>query len=110
MEPPESVGEHHRLEQDAGSEDEHMRCLAQIEFADPADQQVPDGKVEEAPQDIDPRGGQAFPGRRREGTLEGMARDPIAEMGQSIREEHAPEKVRHVVIPAHGCSLLADQG
>src|SRR5271157_4486260 len=36
-----------------------------------------------------------------------MARDPIAEMGQGVREECAPEKVRHVVVPAHACSLLA---
>jgi hypothetical protein len=35
-----------------------------------------------------------------------MARDPIAEMGQRVREECAPEEVRHIVIPAHCCSLL----
>src|ERR1019366_9483505 len=36
-----------------------------------------------------------------------MPRDPIAEMGQGVREECAPEEVRHIVVPAHCCSLLA---
>jgi hypothetical protein len=32
-----------------------------------------------------------------------MARDPIAEMGQRVREEGAPEEVGQVVVPAHDC-------
>src|SRR5208283_5602966 len=32
-----------------------------------------------------------------------MTRDPIAEMGQRIREEGAPKEVRQVVVPAHDC-------
>ena len=35
-----------------------------------------------------------------------MARDAIAEMGQRVRKECAPEEVRYIVVPAHGCSLL----
>src|ERR1700719_1834862 len=29
------------------------------------------------------------------------------EMRQSVREEGAPEEVRHIMVPAHCCSLLA---
>jgi hypothetical protein len=32
-----------------------------------------------------------------------MARDPIAKMGQRVREEGTPEKVCCVVVPAHKC-------
>jgi hypothetical protein len=35
-----------------------------------------------------------------------VPRDPVAEMGQGVREECAPEKVGHVVVPAHRSSLL----
>jgi len=75
--------------------------LAQLEVPDLAHKQIADSKVEEAPQDIDCRGRQPYPGRGREGTLEGMARDPIAEMRQRVREEGAPEEIRQIVVPAH---------
>ena len=42
MESPEGMGEHQRLKQNAGSEDEHVLCLAQIEFANATDEQVGD--------------------------------------------------------------------
>lgn len=62
VETPEGVGQHERHDQDARAEDEHVPVLAQIEAADTAHKQVADGKVEEAPQGIDHRGGQAYPG------------------------------------------------
>ncbi len=71
-----------------------MLRLAQIETADTTDQQVADGKVEQAPQNIDRRGGQAYTGWRCEGTLESMSGDAIPEMGQRVRQERASEKVR----------------
>ena len=101
MEPAECMSEQERKDQDARPEDKDVPGLAQFEAPDPAHQQIADGKVEEAPQDIDRRGRQPYPGRGREGTLEGMARDPIAEMGQGVGEEAAPEEVRQVVVPAH---------
>ena len=106
MEPSETVGEHERHDQDARPEDQHVPSLAQIETADTADKQVADGKVEESPKDIDHRGRQSYSGWRCEGALEGMAGDPIAEMRQGVREECAPEEVRHIVMPARGCSFL----
>src|ERR1019366_10801289 len=107
VEPSECAGKHYRHDQDARPEDEHVLGLAQIETADTADEQVADSQIEKAPQDIDRRGRQPFPRRVRERTLEGMARNPIAEMRQGVREECAPEEVRHMVVPAHCCSLLA---
>lgn len=80
-----------------------MPSLAQIEAADTADKQITDSKVEEAPQDIDRRGRQPNSGRGGKRALEGMARDPIAKMGQRVREEGTPEKVCCVVVPAHKC-------
>ena len=38
-----------------------------------------------------------------------MPRDSIAKVGQSVCEKYSPEEVRHIVVPAHGCSLLAAQ-
>jgi hypothetical protein len=35
-----------------------------------------------------------------------MARDPIAEMGQRIRKKRTPEKVGHIVIPAHDAQIV----
>ena len=46
MEPSEGVGQHQRHHQDARPEDKYVPGLAQIEAADPADEQVGDGKVE----------------------------------------------------------------
>ena len=41
--------------------------------------------------------------RGREGTLEGIARGPIAEMERHVGEEDAPEELRQVAVPAHDC-------
>src|SRR5580692_6401186 len=62
VEPSECVGKHERLKQDARPEHQHMPGLAQIEAADTTDEHVAHSKIEEAPQNIDHRGGQAFPG------------------------------------------------
>ena len=97
------MSEQDRKDQNARPEDKDVPGLVQVEVPDPAHQQIADSKVEEAPQDIDRRGRQPDTGRGREGTLEGMARDPIAEMGQRVREEGAPEEVGQVVVPAHDC-------
>ena len=101
VEASECAGKHQRHDQDAGSEREHVRVLAQVEAADATDEQVGDGKVEQAPKDIDRRGGQAFAGRRCEGTLEGIARYSIDKMGHCVGQECAPEEVGDVMIPAH---------
>ena len=97
------MSEQDRKDQNARSEDKDVPGLAQFEVPDPAHKQIADSKVEQAPQDIDRRGRQSYAGRGREGALKGMARDPIAEMGQRVREEGAPEEVRQVVVPAHDC-------
>jgi len=102
VEAAECVGEHERHEQDARSEDQHMLGLAQIEVAYAADQKVSQAQIEEAPKDIDRRGGQALARRRCEGALKGMSRDSVAEMRQCICEERSPKKVCKVMIPAHG--------
>ena len=95
------MSEQHRHDQDARSKDKDVPGLAQIEVPGPAHQKVADRKVEETPQDIDHRGRQSHPRRPREGTLKGVAGDPIAEMGQDVRQESAPEKVGQVMKPPH---------
>lgn len=57
MEPPENAGKHQRHDQNTRPEDEHVPGIAQIEVADTTNEQVADGKVEEAPKHIDCRGG-----------------------------------------------------
>ena len=47
------MSKHQRHEQDASAECEHVRSFAQLEAADAADEQIRDGKVEQAPEDID---------------------------------------------------------
>jgi hypothetical protein len=102
----ESVGKHERLDEDSRPEDEHVLCLAQIKAADTTNKQVANRKVEEAPQDVDPRGRQAYPRGRCKGALKGVSRDSVAEMGQRVREEYSREKIGYVMVPAHRCSLL----
>src|SRR5450432_1180502 len=63
VEPTESTGQHDRHDRDACAEDERVARLAQIEVSDATDEQVADGQVEEAPQDVDCRGGQTLPRR-----------------------------------------------
>jgi hypothetical protein len=88
------MGQHERHDKHARPENKNVPGLAQIEAADATDKQIADDEIKETPRDIDYRGGQAFPGRRCKRTLEGMPRDSIAEMGQSIREKRASEEVR----------------
>jgi len=49
MEPSECTGKHQGHDQNARPEDEHVLGVAQIEAANMTDEQVADGKVEEAP-------------------------------------------------------------
>ena len=51
----ECAGQHERHEQNPRAEYKHMPGVAQVETADPADEQIGDGKVEKAPQHIDRR-------------------------------------------------------
>ena len=53
VEAPERMGKHQRREQNANSECEHVCGFAQIEAADATDEQLGDGKVEHAPENID---------------------------------------------------------
>ena len=92
-----------RHDQDASPEEKNVQGLAQLEVSDPTHKQIADSKIEEAPQDIDGRGRQPYPGRGREWTLEGMSRNPIAEMGKRVSKEGAPKEVRQIVIPSHAC-------
>ena len=95
------MSEHQRKEQEARTCDNDLPGVAKLELPDPAQEQIGNGKIEEAPKDVDRRGGQAFPRRGRKGALEGMARDPVAEMGKRVREECSAEEVSQVVVPAH---------
>jgi hypothetical protein len=103
MQRPERTGEHHRHDQDAGPEDQYVSRAAQIEAADPADQQIGYDKIEEAPEHIDQGGGQAHTRRCCEGALEGVPRNPVDEMGQGIRQKCAGEEVSQIVVPPHCC-------
>ena len=60
MESCERVGIHERDDEDARPEDERVLGLAQIKGAHTTDKEVADGKVEDAPQDIDCRRRQAY--------------------------------------------------
>ena len=53
MEASKCTSKHQRHEQDAGSEGEHVRGFAKLEAADATDEQLCDGKVEQAPEDVD---------------------------------------------------------
>jgi len=49
VEPTETVSKNERHDQDARPQDDPVQGLAQIEVADTTDEQVANGKVEEAP-------------------------------------------------------------
>lgn len=106
MESSEVVGGIERHRRETGPEDEHVLVFAQVEVAHTTYKQISDGEVEQAPRDIECGRGQSHSRRRGEGALEGMPRDSIAEMGQSVCEERAPEEVRHKMVPAHQLLLV----
>ncbi len=87
MESPEPVGKIQRHKQYARPQNKHVRGLAEIEATHTTNEQVADGKIEQAPEDIDCRGRQTHSRWRCEGALKRMPRDPIAQMGQGVREE-----------------------
>jgi hypothetical protein len=101
MERPKSMGEQYRHNQDARPEGEHMRGAAQIEAADPTDEQISNGEIEKAPKDVDQGRGQADSRRRCERALERVPGNPIAEMGHGVRKECTAEEVRDIMVPAH---------
>jgi hypothetical protein len=47
------MSKHQRHNQDPGAECEHVRGFAELEAADATDEQICDGKVEQAPEDVD---------------------------------------------------------
>ena len=49
VESSECAGQHERHEQNPRAEEKHMPSVAQVEAANPADEQVGDGKVEKTP-------------------------------------------------------------
>jgi len=55
VKPAECTSKQDRKDQDARPEDKDVPGLAQFEVPDPAHKQIADGKVEEAPKDIDGR-------------------------------------------------------
>jgi hypothetical protein len=79
------MSEEERHDKDARPEAKDVPGLFQVEIADAADEQIGDGEVEKSPEDIHPRRRQAYPGWGRKGALEGIARNPIPEMGKRIR-------------------------
>ena len=70
-----------------------MACVAQVEGADAADEEVADGKVEEAPEDIDCRRRHAQARWGGEGAVERNAGDSMDEMGDGVGEESAMRRV-----------------
>jgi len=66
-------------------EDERVLGLAQIKAAHATDKQVADGKVEEAPCDIDGRGGQAYPSGDAKGLWKACPEIPLPRWGRAFR-------------------------
>ena len=66
---------------------EQVPGSAQLEGPDAADEHVADEDVEEPPEPVHRRGWESLAGRRGERALEGMARDPVDEVRDSVREE-----------------------
>jgi hypothetical protein len=105
VEAPECARKHERHNEYSCTERENVQGLTQIEAAHATDQQVAEGEIEEAPQYIYRRRGQAYPWWRREGTLERVPRDSIAQVRDSVGKERAPEEVRNKMVPAHRYSF-----
>ena len=58
-------------QQRAQAERNNVACGPQMESADVRDEQIPNHRVEESPNNVDRCGGEPFAGRFCEGTLEG---------------------------------------
>src|SRR5277367_4657093 len=66
---------------------------AQIEVSDTADQDISDGEVEKAPQDVDGRGGEAFAARLGERALKRPSHRACGEVGDCVAKKNPAEKI-----------------
>src|ERR1700679_3107962 len=74
---------------------------AQVEVSDTADQDIGDGEVEKAPQDVDGRRGEAFAARLGEGALKRPSHRASGEVGDCVAKKHPAEKIRNERQPVH---------
>jgi hypothetical protein len=109
VEGSEAAGEHDGHDEKACGDDQDLAGVMQAEDADIEDENPGDGQVEKAPENIDDGRGEAFARRLGEGRLEATARDAIDEMWEAVGQESAAEKIRNIVIPVHGWSVLVSK-
>jgi hypothetical protein len=82
-------------EQRAQAEHKNVAGCPRIEGADVHDQQIPNYRVEESPNDVDRRRGESLAGRFRKGSLKGAPHGARDKVRNGVRHKCAPKEVRH---------------
>jgi hypothetical protein len=93
-------------EQRAQAERKDVACRPRIESTDVPDQQIPNHRVEESPDNIDRCRGEPLAGRFGKGTLKGASHRARDKVRDSICSKNAPKEIRHKPMPIHNAELL----
>ena len=94
MEAAKAARTHEAHKQETQPQGGRMGHGAQVEVSDLADQEVSEGEVEDAPEDVDGRRGESLTGRLGEGALKRTTQHPAHEVGDRVAEKSAAEEVR----------------
>ncbi len=82
---------------------------ARIESADVRDQQIPNHRVEESPDNVDRRRGEPLAGRLGKRTLKGASHRAGDKMRNGVCRKNAAKEVRHKPKPIHDAALLLSE-
>jgi hypothetical protein len=92
--------------QGAQAERKDVACRLRMESTDVRDQQIPNHRVEESPDNIDRCGGEPSAGRFGKGTLKGASHRAGDKVRDSVCRKDAPKEVRHKPKSIHVAELL----
>jgi hypothetical protein len=93
-------------EQRTQAERKDVACRPQIESTDLRDQQIPNYRVEESPDNIDRCGGEPLAWRFGKGTLKGASHRAGDKVRNGVCRKNASKEIRHKPKPIHNAELL----
>jgi len=102
VEAAEVAGGEEGEDEDACADDGDLAEGVEVEVGDADEEEVGEGEVERAPEDVDGGGGETLAGWFGEGALEGAALETANEVGDSVDEEGASEEEGDGVGGEHG--------
>src|SRR5208337_4082037 len=106
MEPAEVTRRKDADEQRAQAERKDVACRPRMEIADLRDEQIPNHRVEESPNNVDRCRGEPLAGRFCKGTLKGASHRAGDEVRDGVCRKYAPKEVRRKPKPIHDAEIL----